>query len=65
MSVSILSRLLPYALLTFVGIAGWSMNSQSLLAVVVLGTVGVAIGTGLQTRNNAKAREPQTPQKQY
>jgi hypothetical protein len=54
MILNMLTKLLPYALMAFVGVAGWSMNSVPLLAIVVLGTMGVAIGTALATQ---KVRE--------
>lgn len=55
---NMLTKLLPYALLTFVGIAGWSMNSAALLTVVVLGTAGVAIGTSLAGRPIISSHAP-------
>jgi hypothetical protein len=53
MSVTTLSRLLPYALLALIGLAGWSMGSTALLAVVVVGTACVAIGTAAASRPTA------------
>lgn len=53
MPSSTLSRLLPYLLLAFIGLAGWSMESTALLAVVVVGTVGVSIGSSLAVKNQA------------
>jgi hypothetical protein len=55
MSLNVLSKVLPYALMAFVGLAGWSMGSTSLLAIVVLGTMGIAIGTAITTRPQAIA----------
>lgn len=48
--MNLLSRVLPYALMAFVGVAGWSMQSTMLLSIVVLGTMGIAIGTAMTTR---------------
>jgi hypothetical protein len=48
--LNVASRLLPYALLLFVGIAGWSMGSTLLLVIVVLGVVAIAIGTSVTGR---------------
>jgi cell division protein FtsX len=54
-SMNMVSRVLPYALMAFVGAAGWSMNSPFLLSIVVLGTMGIAIGTAMMTRPQAIA----------
>ncbi len=59
MPVTTLSRLLPYLLLTFIGIAGWTMQSTVLLAIVVIGTAAVAIGTSAGGR--ASSGKAQTP----
>jgi len=50
MPIAVVTKVLPYALMAFVGVAGWSMNSVPLLAIVVLGTMGVAIGTSMATK---------------
>ena len=50
MSLDMLSKILPYALMAFVGVAGWSMRSTALLSIVVLGTMGIAIGTAMTNR---------------
>jgi len=57
MSLNVLSKVLPYALMAFVGAAGWSMQSTPLLAIVVLGTMGIAIGTAVTTRPQAIAEQ--------
>jgi len=57
MSLNVLSKVLPYALMAFVGMAGWSMQSTPLLAIVVLGTMGIAIGTAMTTRPQAIAEQ--------
>lgn len=54
-NVNVLSKVLPYALMALIGLAGWSMHSTALLAIVVLGTMGVAIGTGMTQRPQALA----------
>lgn len=55
MSMNALSKVMPYALMVFVGAAGWSMHSTTLLSIVVLGTMGIAIGTAMTTRPQAIA----------
>lgn len=57
MSLNVLSKVLPYALMAFVGAAGWSMQSTALLSIVVLGTMGIAIGTAMTTRPQAIAEQ--------
>jgi hypothetical protein len=57
MSMNMMSKVLPYALMAFVGAAGWSMNSPFLLSIVVLGTMGIAIGTAMMTRPQAIAEQ--------
>jgi hypothetical protein len=41
--------------MAFVGMAGWSMHSTGLLSIVVLGTMGIAIGTAMMSRPQAIA----------
>lgn len=55
MSVNLVSKVLPYALMAFVGLAGWSMQSTTVLSIVVFGTMGIAIGTALTTRPQSVA----------
>lgn len=56
--VNTVTKLLPYALLTFVGVAGWSMESTALLTMVVIGTAGVAIGMAMASRPVISSHAP-------